>query len=75
MLGSFKRMQGYAETDFPGSRIEQAYLILSQPEWRVRRAIAEANGFPIDDRPLSPGSTMVILDDVPDHNDGMDEDS
>jgi hypothetical protein len=62
VLGAFKRMQGYhPQTLFPGSPIEQAYLILAEPERQVRLAIAEANGFVIDDHPLLPGGKMLAV--------------
>lgn len=62
VLGAFKRMQGYhPDTFFPGSPIEQAYLILAEPERQVRFAIAEANGFVIDDQPLLPGGSLLAL--------------
>lgn len=64
VLGSLKRMQGYdVTTCFPGSRIEQAYLILAEPERQVRHAIADANGFVMDGGPLLPGSMMIVFDD------------
>jgi hypothetical protein len=62
MLACFKRMQGYApETYFPGSRIEQAYLILAECELNTRRAILEANGFPMIDQPILPGGMYLVL--------------
>lgn len=64
LLGTFKNMQGYApETQFPGSRIEQAYLILAECEFDMRRAIAEANGFHITSDPVLPGGIRLILED------------
>lgn len=64
ILGSFKRMQGYEHpTDFPGSRLEHAYLILAEPERHVRNAIAEANGFTFGDQPLLPGGIVLLWDD------------
>ncbi len=62
VLVSFKRMQGYApSTYFPGSRIEQAYLILAEGELSMRRAIAEADGLPMTDQPLLPGGIYLVL--------------
>ncbi|SIT57194.1 HNH nuclease [Mesorhizobium prunaredense] len=62
LLTSFKRMQGYDPgTHFPGARIEQAYLILAEGELGTRRAIAEANGVPLTDRPLLPGGLYMVL--------------
>lgn len=64
VLGSFKRMQGYdLSTYFPGSRIEQAYLILAETERQMRKAIAEANGFKLSDKPMLPGGMMIAFDD------------
>ncbi|MFN4009860.1 MAG: HNH endonuclease [Pannonibacter sp.] len=63
VLGSLKRMQGYdLNTYFPGSRLEQAYLILAEPELQMRQAIAEANGFKLSDSPLLPGGMVIVFD-------------
>jgi len=62
VLTTFKRMQGYeATTHFPGSRLEQAYLILAEGELNMRRAMAEANSVPMPDRPLLPGGIYLVL--------------
>jgi hypothetical protein len=64
LLASFKRMQGYdPATYFPGSRIEQAYLILAECELGIRRAMAEANGVPMTDHPLLPGGLYLVVAD------------
>lgn len=64
MLGAFKRMQGYDHAaHFPGSRIEQAYLILAEPERQMRHAISETNGFTLGEQPLLPGGMMFVLED------------
>ncbi|ADP70736.1 HNH nuclease [Rhodomicrobium vannielii ATCC 17100] len=64
ILGFLRKMQGYeVDTYFPGSRLEQAYLILAVSERQVLRAIAEANGFVLDERPLLPGGAMEVLND------------
>ena len=61
-LTSLKDMQGFApETFFPGSRIEQAYLILAETELGVRRAIAEANSVPMTSEPLLPGGLYLVV--------------
>lgn len=61
LLASFKRMQGYDPgTYFPGSRIEQAYLILAEGELGMRRAMAEANGVPMTNQPLLPGGLYLV---------------
>ncbi|UVK37560.1 hypothetical protein LHFGNBLO_004616 [Mesorhizobium sp. AR10] len=62
LLATFKRMQGYnPATYFPGSCIEQAYLILAESEFGSRRAMAEDNGVPITDKPLLPGGLYLVL--------------
>jgi hypothetical protein len=62
LLASFKRMQGYdPATYFPGSRVEQAYLILAECEFGIRRAMVEAEGVPIPDRPLLPGGLYLVF--------------
>jgi len=64
ILGFFKKMQGYdLDTHFPGSRIEQAFLIIAEPERQLRDVIAEANGFVLDGRPMLPGGMMLVFDD------------
>ena len=62
LLATFKEMQGFdPETFFPGSRIEQAYLILAEGELGVRRAIAEASGVSMTDQPLLPGGLYAVV--------------
>lgn len=62
LLDSLKRMQGFETTArFPGARIEQAYLILSECEFGTRRAIAQANGLPFVEEPLLPGGVFLSL--------------
>jgi len=62
VLTCFKRMQGYdVETQFPGARVEQAYLILAECERSERVALTEANGFPPPDRPLLPGGMYLVF--------------
>jgi hypothetical protein len=64
LLRLFKRMQGYvADTDLPGSRIEQAYLILAGPELKTRRALLEAEGIACPEKPLLPGGLFLVLGD------------
>lgn len=64
VLRSFKTMQGYdPETQFPGSRVEQAYLILAETEHHVRSAVAAANGFRIPERPMLPGGMLLCLEE------------
>ena len=62
MLNFFSKMQGYARSDFHCGRLEQAYLMLSEPEWNVRNAIASANGFSISKTPLLPGGSAMTTD-------------
>jgi hypothetical protein len=60
VLNLFKRMQGYdPTTHFPGSRIEQAYLILAEIELGIRRAMAD--GVPMTDQPLLPGGLYLVV--------------
>lgn len=62
LLISFKRMQGYDATiHFPGSCVEQAYLILAEGEAGARRALAAANGVPMPDQPLLPGGLYLVV--------------
>jgi hypothetical protein len=62
LLASFKRMQGYdPSTFFPGSRVEQAYLILAEGELGMRRAIAAANDVPMTDQPILPGGFYLVV--------------
>jgi hypothetical protein len=63
VLSAFKKMQGYQSSDFPGSPLEQAYLILAETEQPLRNAIAEANGFTLGDQPMLPGSVALVLGD------------
>lgn len=64
VLGSFKEMQGYDVTKvFPGSRLEQAYLIIAETECQVRNALASANGFEFGDEPMLPGGIAIFWDD------------
>ena len=61
LLASFKRMQGYDPTTyFPGSRIEQAYLISAEGDLGMRRAMAEANGVPMANQPLLPCGLYLV---------------
>ena len=72
VLSSYKRMQGYGlSAYFLGSRLEQAYLILAEPELQMRQAIAEANGFKLDGSPRLPGGMMIVFDG----NDGQQSDA
>ncbi len=64
VLQSFKTMQGDdPETQFPGSRLELAYLILAETEHPLRSAIAAANGFQMPRGPMLPGGMLIGLDD------------
>lgn len=66
VLGSLKRMQGYDPTTyFPGSRIEQAYLILAECGLETRRAIAKADGLPMTSEPLLPGGLYLVFPEKP----------
>ena len=64
VLQSFKTMQGYdPQTQFPGSRLEQAYLILAETEHPLRSAIAAANGFQMPRGPMLPGGMLLGFED------------
>jgi hypothetical protein len=66
VLGTFKKIQGFnLSTMFPGSRLEQAYLILSECEEALRNAVAKANGFSAGAEALLPGGIMLCFDDSP----------
>lgn len=68
VLSTFKRMQGYGpQTYFPGSRIEQAFLILAEGEFATRRALLRENGIPPPDRPLLPGGLYLVTSATPEH--------
>lgn len=61
ILAKFKLFQGFAwDTPFPGPPVRQAYLIWAQSSLAVRRALAEANGFPMTDQPILPGEAYVV---------------
>ncbi|MFL5141933.1 MAG: hypothetical protein ACJ8DP_01095 [Microvirga sp.] len=65
VLASFKRMQGFdPDTYFPGSRVEQAYLILAECELNTRRATVEAQGLPMTDQPLLPGGMYLVVTEM-----------
>jgi hypothetical protein len=61
VLRFFKRMQGYEWTNFPGARIEQAYLILAECEYGIRKSMAETHGVSAPDRPLLPGGMYLVF--------------
>jgi hypothetical protein len=64
VLGTLKKMLGYdSSACFPGSRLEQAYLILAEPESQMRHAIADANGFRLSGDPLLPGGLMIVINE------------
>lgn len=63
VLDFLRNMQGYdLSAYFPGSRLEQAYLILAEPEFPMRQAIAEANGFRLGGSPMLPGGMMIVFE-------------
>ncbi len=62
VLAKFKLFQGFApDTSFPGPPVRQAYLIWAQTSLRMRRALAEADGFPMTDQPILPGEAYVVF--------------
>ncbi len=65
-LQTFKKFQGFGiNTVFPGTRIEQAFLIWRQPPQQVMQALMRANGFnPPDQFIHTEGlSALYALDD------------
>lgn len=62
VLDFFARMQGYSRVNLKCGRLEQAFLLLSEPEWAVRNAIAAANGFKIGEDQLLPGGMAVVYE-------------
>ena len=63
VLARFKLFQSFdPATFFPGLRVEQAYLIWAQAGLSTRRAIAQANGFPMTDQPILPEQAYVVFD-------------
>lgn len=65
VLAKFKKFQGFDwQHPFPGSRIEQAYLIWKQAPKPVVDAILTANGFSnVLNRPPPRGGIIVFFDD------------
>jgi len=65
VLAKFKMFQGFDwSTPFPGSRIEQAYLIWRQSPKGITDAILAANGFPdLAVRPPLRGGALIISGD------------
>lgn len=61
VLTCFKRMQGYDWADFPGARIEQAYLILAECEYGIRKSMATTEEVPVPNRPLLPGGMYLVF--------------
>ena len=63
VLARFKELQEFdPATSFPGSRVQQAYLIWAQCSLGVRKVLAEANGFPMTELPILPGEAYVVFD-------------
>lgn len=66
VLGRFKMFQGFDYfTPFPGTRLEQAFLIWAQCPQHVLKAILTANGVPFLDGPLVPGTAWIAFDEAP----------
>lgn len=63
VLAKFKMLQGFDPfSDFPGYRLEQAYLIWCQCPLQLLNAIAEANGLPQSSEPILPGITIRLME-------------
>ena len=61
VLCKFKLFQGHAPTlDFPGNRIDQAYLIWNCSPISMVNSILEANGQCPRDKPFLPGITLLF---------------
>jgi len=59
-LSALKRIQGIEpSSEFPGGRVEQAYLILAESECATRRAIAEMVGTHLINQPFLPGGVYI----------------
>jgi hypothetical protein len=59
ILGRFKMFQGFGPyTDFPGCRVEQAYLIGAQIPRNTLEALAKANDCRIPEGAFFPGATI-----------------
>lgn len=62
VLAKFKMLQSFDPfSDFPGYRLEQAYLIWCQCPLQLLNAIAEANGLPQSSEPILPGITIRLI--------------
>ncbi|HEJ8099794.1 TPA: HNH endonuclease [Serratia marcescens] len=62
VLCKFKLLQGYDPfSSFPGTQLEQAYLIWRQCPLPMRNAILEANGFSATTDYLLPGMTIRYI--------------
>lgn len=63
ILGSLRRMQGFGDdVHFPGSRLEQAFLIIAETERPVLEAFFRESGVTLGDTPLLPGGVMLIVE-------------
>jgi hypothetical protein len=64
VLARFKRLQQFGPaTQFPGSRVQQAYLIWAQCSLGLRKDLAEVNGFPMTSQPILPGEAYIVFED------------
>lgn len=61
VLSYFKELQGFKRTiEFPGSPLEQAYMIWRQSPGLVVQALTRANGISFPEGPILPGLTIVF---------------
>ncbi len=68
VLRGFKMFQGFDPlTEFPGYRLEQAYLIWQQCPQQTLKAVLEANGFFIPDESPIPGTMKIYFTDESGH--------
>jgi hypothetical protein len=64
VLSRFKTLQEFeSSTPFPGSRVQQAYLIWAQCTLSMRKSIAGANGFSMTSEPILPGEADIVFED------------
>lgn len=64
VLVTFKRFQGFdSETVFPGTRLEQAYLIWRQCPRHTLNAVARTLGFEIPASPMLLGQAVLVFGD------------
>lgn len=62
VISMLKKMHGYsANSQFPGSSLQQAFMILATCEKQTRDALLAANGFSVGAEPILPGTMQIFL--------------